>query len=1038
VALLLLGPPSLPAQPATSRPARLEHSHTIDRWSTADGLPGAVTAVTETADGDLWLGTVAGFVRFDGESFDIYDRDRVPDLPWSRVSALAPGRDSSLWVFTEQGHVVRWSAGAVTDRLDIGRDGLWPAIGSDGLYADDFWAWRPHIVYHVHDGRTEAFTSNVMFGVEDDAVVSISDVVRSRTGEVWVASPVGLARWADGSWSVVPRDSGLPAGRPGALLEDRAGRLWIATSGGIGVRVLGGAFQVAGLAEDSLGLALAMAEGIDGSLWVLNTNRLRHLRVTETGGVTHVTPLWDHELAALETTALHVDRLGDVWITGLDGSVSRISMATASRLGIEQGLPQRGVHHVVGDGSGGVWLGGGCHGVLHWDGSDLHRYVRPQLGLQTNCVNGLMRDSEGALWIGEAANAIRYAGGKVRTWSWKEETRPGPITPFLEDAAGQVWIGAGGKVLRIGTEGSIVEFGADLGLPGADVWSLAQTPDGHVWVGQVGTVSRWNGEAFETFGEGDGVPLDPIRSLHVNDDGSLWIGSYGGGIARFTDGTFTRITRANGLFDNSISAILEDGRHRLWLLGNLGVFTAPRATFDSVADGTSAKLDGVTFGPRDGVPEGNGGAPAGWLDADGTAWFATIDGLISLDAATFPYDTVAPRVRIDGVAAARGEVSGADPLVVPLGSGAVTIRYAAPGLPGGRGVRYRYRMLGLDEHWEDAGSGRVARFANLPPGRYEFQVLARNVDGVWSEAPSSVRLRVRHAWWQLPLVRGVAALIAAILIVAYVRRRMHAAEERSRRLLREIREREEAEDRARRRQRELEHMGRLATAGELASSLAHELNQPLTAIVGNAVVSSQMLSDPRVGKEAIREALDDIAGDSRRAAEIIRKLRTFIGRRQLEKAELDLNELIGEAVPIFRRELADHDIELDLALSPNLPPVEGDRVQLQQVLVNLALNAVDALKAEPPGHRTIRIETRKAERDARIAVSDTGPGIDEADLDRVFEPFFSTKEAGMGMGLAICSTIAEAHGGKLTAKRNPDRGVTFELSLPLHESAADS
>jgi signal transduction histidine kinase len=153
---------------------------------------------------------------------------------------------------------------------------------------------------------------------------------------------------------------------------------------------------------------------------------------------------------------------------------------------------------------------------------------------------------------------------------------------------------------------------------------------------------------------------------------------------------------------------------------------------------------------------------------------------------------------------------------------------------------------------------------------------------------------------------------------------------------------------------------------------------------------------------------------------------------------VDVNELVGEAVSIFRRELEDHDIELELDLSPHLPPVEGDRVQLQQVLINLVLNAVDALKAVPPENRTIAIETRKVERSARIEVSDTGPGIDEADLDRVFEPFFSTKETGMGMGLSICSTIAQAHSGKLTVKRNPNRGVTFELSLPVQEPAVDS
>lgn len=1031
MALLLLVPASLSAQTAASMTTRPVHPRIIDTWTIADGLPGSVTDVTESADGSLWVGTVAGFLRFDGESFDIYDSNNVQDLPSRRIEALAPAPDSSLWIFTDGGHAVRWSAGATTQRIDFESDALRPATGSQGLDADDFWAWRIDLVYRVRDREAKAVTSGEIFGLGVGARVLIADVQVSRTGEVWVASNVGLARLVDESWQVVPRGSGLPEEPLTDLLQDSGGRLWVATRRGISVQVRDDVFETAEQTADSLGPVAEMAEGIDGTLWVLHTNRLRQLQVFESDGSTSLIPLWQRDWTARTETAMHIDRLGSVWIGGPE-RLSRISIAAASSLGIGEVVPRlrRGVHHVVGDGGGGLWLGPNCYGLLHWDGSVLRRQEGLDLG-RSGCVLGLMRDSEGALWIGEGQRATRYFDGTLEQWSWSEKTRPGPITPFLEDASGRVWIGAEGKVLRSEPDGSLREFGAELGLPEADVWSLAQTADGDLWVGQVGTVSRWSGEAFEVFDEGDGVPLGDIRVLHVTDDGTLWAGSYGGGIARFVDGRFSRITRANGLFDNSISAILEDDRHRLWLLGNLGVFVAPRAAFDSVALGWSSRLDGVHFGPRDGVPEGNGGSPAAWLDTSGMAWFATIEGLISLDTKAFPYDPTPPGVRISSVTAAHGEVDSGDPLVVPPGAGAVTVTYETPGLPAGRGYRYRYRMLGLNDDWLEAGSARVVRFAGLPPGRYEFQVMARNADGVWDEAPARVRLQVLHTWWQHPILRGLAALIVVILIAAYARRRINQAEDRTRRLQHEIQERAEAERQVQAHQRELEHMSRIATAGELASSLAHELNQPLTAIVGNAVASSRMLSDPGTGKAAIREALDDIAGDSRRAAEIIRKLRTFIGRRQLDIEELDLNQVVEETVPMFRRELEGHGVILALELSPRLPRVEADRIQLEQVLVNLVLNAIDALSNQPPEERGLKVSTREGAGTASILVSDTGPGIDEADLDRVFEPFFTTRDEGMGMGLAICSTIAEAHDGALTVTRNPDRGVTFELSLPL-------
>jgi two-component system sensor kinase FixL len=226
---------------------------------------------------------------------------------------------------------------------------------------------------------------------------------------------------------------------------------------------------------------------------------------------------------------------------------------------------------------------------------------------------------------------------------------------------------------------------------------------------------------------------------------------------------------------------------------------------------------------------------------------------------------------------------------------------------------------------------------------------------------------------------------------------------------------------------QLAHLARVASLGELSASLAHELNQPLTAILSNAQAGLRMLQQGG-NDEEVRAALQDIVEDDRRASEVIRRLRGMLIKEQAELRELDVNELVREVLRLYRSDLLNRRITLELALAPGLPPVRGDRVQLQQVLLNLLINAADAMTGLE--RRTLFIDTGRHEDAVRVKVRDTGAGIADGDLERVFEPFVSTKPTGLGLGLAVCRTIVDVHRGRLWAERNPGGGASFQLELP--------
>ena len=230
---------------------------------------------------------------------------------------------------------------------------------------------------------------------------------------------------------------------------------------------------------------------------------------------------------------------------------------------------------------------------------------------------------------------------------------------------------------------------------------------------------------------------------------------------------------------------------------------------------------------------------------------------------------------------------------------------------------------------------------------------------------------------------------------------------------------------------ELTHVCRVSTMGQLASTLAHELNQPLGAILRNAEAAELFLQDPSPDLDEVRAILADICKDDQRAGKVIDRMRAMMKQRQTELSRLDLTFMTREVITLVKSDAEKRQVRLAVDIPLTLPPVHGDRVQLQQVLINLLLNALDALDSNHRAKPQVTVAAKTADAAVEIAVSDNGSGIAEDQLGHVFEPFFSTKHDGLGMGLAISRTIIEAHGGQLWAETNGVGGATFTLSLPI-------
>jgi len=236
-------------------------------------------------------------------------------------------------------------------------------------------------------------------------------------------------------------------------------------------------------------------------------------------------------------------------------------------------------------------------------------------------------------------------------------------------------------------------------------------------------------------------------------------------------------------------------------------------------------------------------------------------------------------------------------------------------------------------------------------------------------------------------------------------------------------------------QAELAHASRVATLGEISASIAHEVNQPLAAIVANAQASLRFLNHESPDLNDVRGALEWIVKDGNRAAEVIQRVRTLVKKTDTQKVGLDINDAINDVVALLQRELSAHRVWLKLELAADLPKVFADRVQLQQVTMNLIMNGAEAMQEIEDRPRLLTIRSSLDDAQVAVAVKDCGIGLTAEDQNRLFNAFFSTKPGGLGIGLSICRSIIEAHGGRLWASANADHGATFQFVLPLPEAA---
>ncbi|MCY2961306.1 MAG: triple tyrosine motif-containing protein [Planctomycetota bacterium] len=1012
----------LSAWTATAAPAQIhalgDAEDAIARWwNITHGLPqSSINAILQGQDGELWIATHGGLLCFDGLEFRRFAIDTLPGLRSNRITGLTEDGSRGLWFTTQEGDLHHLRDGRLDQSLRV--------PGPDGALS----------LLRARDGSL--WTAGANGTVQRLADGAWSEVLPGRGASVYR----GLCSRKDGVVCAVMRDEIVYFEASGAELArltapvpivsvspDAANGLWVGLIDGI-ARADAGAIERFRVEPPIRAFVNVTADDGRGSLWV-GTNRgaVRVATRSERAPTLRVRSSSDL-VQGFDVRSILLDREGNTWLGGSEAGLIRMRPSRLRLFETEQG--QSTVSALCDDGDGGAWVGYLNRGLARIAVEDDEERQEPLdvPGPKPPLVHSLLQDQRGRTWAGVNGSWLRRARGDDASFEPLLEGRlfPPAVGPMAESPDGEVWLATeSGHLLRMGVDDVVRE---ELDLPGR-IHAVAVAPDKSLWAGSDDQVFCVRAGVVTRFGPEAGLSFGSVRDLLPEAGGGVWIATYGGGLTLLSGGRARTITTRNGLFDGSLSRILFDARDRLWMLSNLGLMIVDRADLMAVLQGRSSRVDPIVIGPEAGMNEASYGGPAGFRDAAGRMWFGMISGAVRVDAHEFPFNRLEPSVRIQRVRTEEAALSPAENLEIPPGTRRLQFEFTAFALTAPERIRFRYRLDGYDGDWVDAGESRQASYTALAPGAYTFHVKARNEDGVWGAEPESLRFELLPAWWQTLAFRLALFLAALAGLIALHRLRLGIVQRRAQALLEATQGRVHAEERSSRLREELAHVARVATAGELATSLAHEVNQPLAAIVTNAEAARRYLARDGVSSAELDSILRDIAQQGERASEVIRRLRQFLRKHETERTAVDVNALVHETLPLVRRELEDQSAALQLDLAEDIQPIGADPVQIQQVLVNLVKNACDAMSDREGDHR-ILLRTCRTPTGVALEVHDTGPGIAAELRDRLFQPYVTTKAAGMGLGLAICRTIVEAHGGRLGLLSSSSAGAAFRVDLP--------
>jgi len=758
-------------------------------WQSDAGLPdNSVVGIEQTPDGFLWVATKTGLARFDGVQFRSFPVT-VAGSPEGGIKTLAADRRGRLWVAKDFGVVLCVDQGVTT--MVVGPETFKDADAGERMMMldshDALWvSYSNGAVLRIQDGTVRLFTS--ADGLPGE---SSCQLARDGAGQIWFSQRGWVGVFREGRFHPLVQ---VPLRR---IFGARAGGIWGYQDRQLWKFAEGGTLTKFGTLPEQMPdvTPTAMCEDQKGCLW-LGTLNAGLFRFDTEGGVS--VPLSPQNILTLQE-----DREGNVWVGTRGGGLNQVKRRVIELLNTGSSSQFEPVQSLCQDTDGNLWAIVWPEGLLLRSGGPKQEWIMmsPKDGwsdFRSSCVAA---DPNGGVWIGMSDAGIKHwkNGAVTETLDKGNGLAANQVGALLATASGELWIGPRGvEVVQCRRNGKFRTFPLPVGSGSA--MALAIDADGDCWVATYGRhLLRMHGDVVTDVTSSTLAEPCEIRGLLGTPDGSLWIGYAGQGLGRLRSGRFSQWRTEQGLHDDYICNILPDGRGRLWFAGNRGIFSVRVKELEDTAVGRITRVRSVTYGRNDGLLRLQANFnfwPGAQQGTDGRLLFAMQSGIAAVSADNFeenpePPPVVIERVTANGKTMAAYQAGGfrepsngfvphelgrtAAQLHLPPGQRRVEFAFTSLSFTKPETIGFRYRLHPVDKDWVEAGNLRTATYAQIPPGNYQFEVSACNIQGVWSASGAKLNLTADPYWWESLWFRVLGPLAAAGLtgrwILVGVRRR---------------------------------------------------------------------------------------------------------------------------------------------------------------------------------------------------------------------------------------------------------------------------